>query len=373
MKKTDELPFGSEITSTELFENRHWKLNLIGTMEFYNSMVQVSDVGDIRCRPGGERPLLVLPRLSIWSFLLIIEGQGKMICRKKQTAFGAGALPVVPSNAKVSFQVTEEPFHAYRFLIQDSGALRDLFSQDISEPTVLHPRNPELLKQCFERTFQLLKQQNERTPLAVSAEAFIFLSELKRQCAAGEIPESFEQVCSEISHFPTRHYTLEKLAAACRMSVRTFQRRFARERHCSPQTFIMVCRLTVARRILRSSTLPIQDIAQRCRFNSTAQFSKSFKKYIGLSPREYRKKFHDKDVEFYQINQRKFGTNRWNLLSDMELTGQQRQILWCLIENDQITPKKIASLLNIPIRDVKSDLQKLNELDCLHPLRSRSH
>ena len=361
MKKTDELPFGSEITSTELFENRHWKLNLIGTMEFYNSMVQVSDVGDIRCRPGGERPLLVLPRLSIWSFLLIIEGQGKMICRKKQTAFGAGALPVVPSNAKVSFQVTEEPFHAYRFLIQDSGALRDLFSQDISEPTVLHPRNPELLKQCFERTFQLLKQQNERTPLAVSAEAFIFLSELKRQCAAGEIPESFEQVCSEVSHFPTRHYTLEKLAAACRMSVRTFQRRFALEHHCSPQTFIMVCRLTIARRILRSSSLPIQDIAQRCRFNSTAQFSKSFRKYIGMSPRDYRKKFHRKNAEYYQRNQEKSGTNLWHLLPTEGLTPLQRQILWCMIENRHLKPAGIASQLDVPVSEVKAEMRKLQE------------
>ena len=51
MKKTDGLPYRNEIRSTELFENRHWKLDLFGTMDCYNSMVQVSDVGDIRCRP----------------------------------------------------------------------------------------------------------------------------------------------------------------------------------------------------------------------------------------------------------------------------------------------------------------------------------
>ena len=361
MKKAEELPFGNEINSTELFENHHWKLNFLNMMDFFNLLIPVVDVGDIRCRPGGERPLLDLPRLSIWSFFLIIEGQGQMIFRKKQTAFKAGALPVVPPKAKVSFQVTEEPFHAYRFQIQDSGALRDLFSQDIAEPTVLHPREPELLKQSFERTFQVLKQQTERTPLAVSAEAFVFLSELKRQCAAGEIPESFEQVCSVIAHFPTRHYTLEKLAAACRMSVRSFQRRFARERHGSPQTFIMVCRLTVARRILRSSTLPIQDIAQRCRFNSTAQFSKSFKKYVGMSPRDYRKKFRRRNAEYYQRNQEKNGSNLWNLLPTEGLTPQQRQILWCMIENRNLKPKGIASQLEVPVSEVRAELRKLQE------------
>ena len=362
MKKTDELPFGNEISSTELFENHHWKQNFLNMMDSYNPVIHVSDVSDIRCRPGGERPLLDFPRLSIWSFLLVLEGQGKMIFRKKQTAFKADALPVIPPGAKMSFQITEEPFHVCRFQIQDSGALRDLFSQDIAEPTVLHPREPELLKQCFERTFQLLKQQNERTPLAVSTEAFVFLSELKRQCAAGEIPESFEQVCSEISHFPTRHYTLEKLAAACRMSVRSFQRRFARERHCSPQTFIMVCRLTVARRILRSSTLPIQDIARRCRFNSTAQFSKSFKKYVGMSPREYRKQFYRRNAEYYQLNQEKSGSNLWNLLPADRLTPLQRQILWCLIDNRQVKPKAIAAQLRTTVPVVKSEMKKLQEM-----------
>ena len=53
MQKTDELPFGNEIRSTDLFENRHWKLNLFGMMECYNLMIQVSDVGELHCRCGG--------------------------------------------------------------------------------------------------------------------------------------------------------------------------------------------------------------------------------------------------------------------------------------------------------------------------------
>lgn len=362
MKKMDEMPFENEISSTELFENNHWKQDFHNVRDFYNLLISVVDVGDIRCRPGGERPLYDFLRLRIWSFLLVIEGQGKMIFRKKQTAFKAGTLPVIPPGAKVSFQITEEPFHAYRFQIQDSGALRDLFSQDISEPTVLHPREPEQLRQNFERSFQHLKQQNERTPQSVSTEAFVFLSELKRQCAVGEIPESFEQVCSGIALFPMRHYTLEKLAAACRMSVRSFQRRFVRERRCSPQTFIMVCRLTVARRILRSSTLPIQDIAQRCRFNSTAQFSKSFRKYIGMSPRDYRKKSHRRNAEYYQSNQQKNGCNLWNLLPTDGLTPLQRQIIWCIVESKQVKPKVIASQLEVPVSEVRSEIRKLQEM-----------
>lgn len=361
IRKAAGLPFEPTVSSTELFENRHWKLNLLGTKDYYNSMIQVSDVGDICCLPGGERPLI--PSLDLhWSFMLVLSGRGEMHRPRKQTSFKTGALLAFPPGSEVSLQVTEGPIRIYRFLIQDSGSLRDLFSQDIGEPEVLHTREPELLKRCFDRTFQLLKQQNERTPLMVSAEAFIFLSEIKRQCMPRDVPESFEQVCSEVSCFPTRHYTLEELAAACRMSVRSFQRRFAREHHCSPQTFIMVCRLTVARRILRSSMLSIQDIAQRCRFNSTAQFSKSFKKYIGISPREYRKQFYRRNAEYYQLNQEKSGCNFWNLLPVDRITPLQRQILWCRIDSPRITPNKIAALLHIPSAKVRDELQELQKI-----------
>ena len=361
MKKAAGLPFEPTVSSTELFENRHWKLDLLGTKDYHNSMVQVSDVGDICCSPGGERPLI--PSLDLnWSFMLVLSGRGEIHHSKRRMSFRTGALLAVPPRSEVSLQVTEGPIRIYRFLIQDSGSLRDLFSQDISEPEVLHPREPELLKQCFERTFQLLKQQNARTPLMISSEAFIFLSEIKRQCMLRDVPESFEQVCNEVSCFPTRHYTLEKLAAACRMSVRSFQRRFARERHCSPQTFIMVCRLTVARRILRSSMLPIQDIAQRCRFNSMAQFSKSFKKYIGMSPREYRKQFYRRNAEYYQLKQEKSGCNFWNLLPVDRITPIQRQILWCRIDNPRISTTKIAALLHIPSAKVRDELQELQKI-----------
>ena len=160
IRKAAGLPFEPTVSSTELFENRHWKLNLLGTKDYYNSMIQVSDVGDICCLPGGERPLI--PSLDLhWSFMLVLSGRGEMHRPRKQTSFKTGALLAFPPGSEVSLQVTEGPIRIYRFLIQDSGSLRDLFSQDIGEPEVLHTREPELLKRCFDRTFQLLKQQND--------------------------------------------------------------------------------------------------------------------------------------------------------------------------------------------------------------------
>ena len=361
MKKTADLPFGNLVSSTELFENRHWKLEVLHTAEYHNALIQVSDVSDIHCRRGGERPLQSSEPNVYWTFILVLEGKGKMTGRRSVREFKAGAVLALPPGQDVAFSVLDEPFHVYRFLIQDSGALRDLFSQDVPECSVLLPSAPELLLQSFQRTFQLMNQQNERTPLLVSAEAFVFLSELKRQCAAGALSGSFRQVCNEISCFPTRHYTLNALAAACRMSVRTFQRRFVKEFHCPPRTFIMICRLTIARRILRSSLLSVQEIAQRCRFDSTAQFSKSFRKYIGMSPREYRKRFSCEEAEYYQTDREKNGFNFWGLLPGDTLSPLRRQILWCLIENRHATPRGIASLLHAKVSAVREEMRELRE------------
>ena len=45
-----------------------------------------------------------------------------------------------------------------------------------------------------------------------------------------------------------------------------------------------------AKRLLKNSNLNITDIAFDCGFNSSSQFTNIFKKYVSLTPKEYRNK-----------------------------------------------------------------------------------
>ncbi|MFW5840546.1 MAG: helix-turn-helix domain-containing protein, partial [Planctomycetota bacterium] len=48
-------------------------------------------------------------------------------------------------------------------------------------------------------------------------------------------------------------------------------------------------RRSIARRLLRQTDMPILQIALNCGFASGASFATTFRRYHGLSPRDYRK------------------------------------------------------------------------------------
>ena len=63
---------------------------------------------------------------------------------------------------------------------------------------------------------------------------------------------------------------------------------FKKRMGVSPQEYLMRCRMEHARALLAESDLPVQDIALRIGYENAMTFSRIFKTYFGLSPRNYR-------------------------------------------------------------------------------------
>jgi AraC-like DNA-binding protein len=78
------------------------------------------------------------------------------------------------------------------------------------------------------------------------------------------------------------------LARAAGVSPARFSERFKRETGITPADFLRRQRCERARDLLRTSQLPVTDIAFRLGFRSSQHFACVFRKYTGQSPREYR-------------------------------------------------------------------------------------
>jgi AraC family transcriptional regulator, transcriptional activator FtrA len=87
---------------------------------------------------------------------------------------------------------------------------------------------------------------------------------------------------------PLRIGELARLAA---MSERTFMRRFRAATGLSPADWITRARVDRARELLESTTLPIDHIAERCGLGSPTTLRHHFRKKVGVSPADYRKRF----------------------------------------------------------------------------------
>ena len=87
--------------------------------------------------------------------------------------------------------------------------------------------------------------------------------------------------------------TIEAIAASLGLSRRHLDRLFSRELGSSAKRFLLATRLDNARRMVRQTTTPLQDVALTCGFGSYAAFSTSYRKRFKLAPRADRSERRD--------------------------------------------------------------------------------
>lgn len=89
--------------------------------------------------------------------------------------------------------------------------------------------------------------------------------------------------------------SMEKLAAAAGMSVRSFSRHFAAEAGMTPREFVERARIDAARNLLEASELPLKTVAYNCGFGDADRMRAVFSRRLGVTPVDYRAQFHALD------------------------------------------------------------------------------
>ena len=113
---------------------------------------------------------------------------------------------------------------------------------------------------------------------------------LERPVAASkgaEIAPLLDAIRSDLA----ANWTLERMAADCRMSVRTFLRRFADATGQPPGDWLVSERLSAAQRLLCQGRASMEAIADACGFGSAHALRHHFRQRIGISPSDYRARF----------------------------------------------------------------------------------
>ncbi|MGK0149660.1 GlxA family transcriptional regulator [Pseudomonas putida] len=84
---------------------------------------------------------------------------------------------------------------------------------------------------------------------------------------------------------------IASMAEQAAVSSRHFRRVFSREVGMSPMEFVERARIDKARRLLSESELPMKSVAFKCGFATTDQMRIGFRKFLGVTPKEYRERF----------------------------------------------------------------------------------
>ncbi len=84
---------------------------------------------------------------------------------------------------------------------------------------------------------------------------------------------------------------LERLAAEAGLSPRHLTRRFKTELGVTPAAYVARLRLEEARRRLETGPSNLKDVARGCGFADAQNLRRSFRRHIGVGPRDYRERF----------------------------------------------------------------------------------
>lgn len=126
-----------------------------------------------------------------------------------------------------------------------------------------------------------------------SASAFEFV---EGKLLAKEDKDSLESILTYINdNIDNADLCAEDLAAHLGISVRALYRRFKAFDQTTPMDLIKDQRMTLAVKLLQTTTLNVQEIIYRSGFNNRSHFYKEFTKKFGCSPKEYRVTNKQKD------------------------------------------------------------------------------
>lgn len=138
-------------------------------------------------------------------------------------------------------------------------------------------------------------KNTDRSPLHLVGHLALFLDDLIEFSASPQkMPEKKEhdyyihEAIVYIQQNYQRDLSIDDVAGFCKLSRNYFSRRFKELTGSTPQEFLIKQRLTNACELLKTTDAPIKNIAIQCGYPNQLHFSQAFKKYCGISPREWR-------------------------------------------------------------------------------------
>jgi AraC family transcriptional regulator, arabinose operon regulatory protein len=107
-------------------------------------------------------------------------------------------------------------------------------------------------------------------------------------CTLPEDAADVREALTNMALYPNRPWRVSDLARLCRLSEPHFYRKFKQATGSTPIDWLRRERINHARRRLLESGDPIKQISEQVGYNDPFFFSRDFKRYTGVAPKNYR-------------------------------------------------------------------------------------
>ncbi|GIP21182.1 MULTISPECIES: AraC family transcriptional regulator [Paenibacillus] len=243
---------------------------------------------------------------------LIAQGSGTYVINGREYPFGQGDLFLIDSDdlhrayegqdlqmiivmfdpALLAAGQRFDPELLLPFRNSDSGSSHHIVSSG---------GQSQVMIQYIENILKEYRAKMRSSRSVIIAQLMLFLAEVNRHFGTGfesadfMPPRQLEQMREVIRNMEqdlSRPWTLKELADLVHLSPSRFSTLFSQAAGSSPLNYLVQLRLSHAVQLLEEGSDPIVDIAISCGFRNLSNFNRLFRRHLGVSPREMRRRLH---------------------------------------------------------------------------------
>lgn len=214
-----------------------------------------------------------------WEITYYIGGEGINVTDGETYPFSPGTIICQPPFLEHQ-DISKAGYTNIFFCVED-------LSFPFTRPVLLHDTESRdfltILRQMYSAYFQPGHQKITDALLNVLYEYLVRFIHIERSNHYVRMLE--RDIIDSLSN---SSYSITEAMKKSPLAVDHFRRTFQREVGISPHRYLCQLRIAGAKQLLRTSSLPVKDIAVMCGFDDPYYFSRLFKKYVGQSPAIWR-------------------------------------------------------------------------------------
>ena len=252
-----------------------------------------------------SHPQLIHRHAEEVELLYVIEGSGSYSVAGREYLLQRGNLAICNANIFHG----EPPFHGHQMTshccvirgLQMKGVPANTVEGSLHAPVLYFEKDRNLVEHLYLALYEA-SQKNKMDPavcdLLANAILEVVLQKLReRNVVNDQVHQKNDQFVAGIMDYLDRHFmenpNLQELEDVFRISRFNLSRIFKAETGLSPMKYVLHRKIGESQNLLMNTEMPIGDIGEYLGFNNNCHYSSCFKKYVGITPSQYRSHFKE--------------------------------------------------------------------------------
>ncbi len=161
---------------------------------------------------------------------------------------------------------------------------------NFSDNGIIQVKNPQAFANLFHSLVPLVQAgfpRNQVRSVTLLERIYIMLLNEQYCSSVQSYSSHIDDLARRLENSPMQSYDFKKEAKRSGLSYSRFRTIFRQQLGFSPHDYLLRCRMRYSARLLENPGNTVKNVAYECGFNDPAQFSRLFKKKIGVSPQSY--------------------------------------------------------------------------------------